>query len=97
MKPKHTDLDAHLALMDQLPLRTSCAFCGWSCEGSALECREKAVQHRLRAHPEAVKLTKRRRGNHKGYAQQRLTKTDWKEIYAERDKRAFLNGIEVAE
>jgi hypothetical protein len=95
LRPQHTHLDAHLALMDQLPLRTLCSFCGWSCEGTTLECREKAIEHRAQAHPDLVVRRRRPGGGLNSFRQPTLSKADWKEVYAERDRRAKLLGIDL--
>lgn len=81
--------------MDALPLRTLCALCGWIYEGTALDGREKATQHRLKAHPE-IKPTRRGPGrNLKSFRQPKLTTQDMTDILVARDKRAKLLGIEI--
>jgi hypothetical protein len=98
VRPQFTELEAHYSAMDLLPLKTLCAFCEWSCEGSALECRERAAQHRAKAHPEAVNTRTVRKGTHlKSFRQPKLKKKEMEEIYAERDKRAKLIGIEITD
>ena len=83
--------------MDALPLKTLCALCPWSYEGSALDGRERAAQHRALVHPE-LKVKRRRPGRHlKSFNQPKLNTQDWKEVYAERDKRAKLLGIEITD
>jgi hypothetical protein len=82
--------------MDSLPLRTLCSLCGWEYLGTALEGREQAVRHRAQAHPEIV-FKRKRPGRHlKSFVQPKLNKQDWLEVYAERDKRAKLLGIEIS-
>jgi hypothetical protein len=82
--------------MDALPLRTLCAFCEWSYEGSAADGRQEAVQHRLRAHPEAN--VKRRPTRHlQSFRQPRLSKEHWDEVQEERSKRAWLLGIDLVD
>jgi hypothetical protein len=48
------------ANIDNAPLTTRCALCDWSYEGTALEGRELAKNHRTEHHPD-VKQTRRRR------------------------------------
>lgn len=50
------------ALHDQTLTRTSCAFCSWAYEGTAVEGRELAKGHRRVAHPE-IKPVRRKRGS----------------------------------
>lgn len=48
---------------DLLPARALCCLCDWpGYEGTAIECRLAAAQHRADAHPQ-LKVQKRRRGN----------------------------------
>jgi hypothetical protein len=44
---------AHRDWADRQVTVSSCFFCSWTFEGSALEGREKAKAHRERKHPEA--------------------------------------------
>lgn len=82
--------------MDALPLRTLCALCGWVYEGSALDGREKSIQHRLKKHPD-LKVTRRRPPSHlKSFRHAKLKPLDVAEIYGERDKRAKLIGIDIS-
>ena len=95
MKPRHPNVEAEQAYRDALPCRTLCALCGWEYLGTALEGREKAAQHRRRRHPKLI-IQRRRPGRHLStFAQPKLKKEDWAEVYAERDKRAKLLGIEI--
>ena len=97
MRPQHPNVAEFEARMDALPLRTLCALCPWVYEGSALDGREKAAQHRSLAHPE-IRVKRRRPGRHlKSFHQPLLNKAEWGEVYAERDKRAALLGIEITE
>jgi len=52
---------AEQALADAKPTTSSCMFCDWTHEGTALECREEAKAHREREHPEACIRRPRRR------------------------------------
>ena len=98
MRPRFRELEAHFDAMDLMPLRTLCAFCGWSCEGSALECREKALQHRSEAHADMdLTPTKRKRNQLRRFRQPQMRKAEAEEVYAERDKRAKLIGIEITD
>jgi len=47
---------------DAAPMSTSCAFCDWTFEGTAGECRDEASAHRETAHPDAQNRVGRRRG-----------------------------------
>ena len=81
--------------MDALPVTQRCLFCRWKWSGIAAEGREKALQHRLQAHPELV-ISRRRPGRHlNSFRQAKLKKEDWADVFAERDKRAWLLGIEI--
>lgn len=95
MKPHHPGVLEYEARMDALPLRTSCTLCPWVFEGSALDGREKAAQHRSLSHPELVFKRKRPGTNLKSFRQPHLNKAEWKEVYEERDKRAKLLGIDL--
>jgi hypothetical protein len=57
---------AHQEWADGQVTTSSCAFCSWTFEGTALEGRERAKAHRERKHPEAC-IRKPRR-------QRRITK-----------------------
>ena len=96
-RPQFLELQAHLDAMDLIPLRTLCVFCEWSCEGTTAQCRESALQHRLQAHPDLIENTVRKRSHLKSFRQPRLKQNEWKEVYAERDKRAKLLGIEISD
>lgn len=81
--------------MDALPVTERCMFCNWEWQGTAAEGRTEALAHRLQAHPE-VKPPRRRPGRHlKSFNQPRLKKQDWDDVFAERDKRARLLGIDL--
>ena len=98
MRPQFRELEAHFSALDLLPLRTLCAFCEWSCEGSAVECREKAVQHRAEAHADMdLTPTKRKKSQLRSFRQPKLKRQEAEEIYAERDRRAKLIGIEISD
>jgi len=91
----HPNVEEEVRRMDALPLRTLCALCGWVYEGSALDGREKAIQHRLKKHPD-LKVTRRRPPSHlKSFRQSKLKPEDVQEIFTERDRRAKLLGIDV--
>jgi hypothetical protein len=61
-RPAH-ELDARFdAIRDQMPLTTRCAFCPWTFDGTALQGREQAAQHRLDEHP-SLRPARRRRNN----------------------------------
>ena len=96
MRPKHTNLEQYEALMDALPVKEACLFCEWEYLGTVLEGREEALAHRRAVHPERVKRRKHSR-NLMSFRQRRLDKEEQAEIYAERDKRARLLGIEISE
>lgn len=51
----------HEAWRDAQPVTTRCAFCLWTFEGTVLEAREAARQHRIVEHPEAARAKRRRR------------------------------------
>jgi hypothetical protein len=95
VRPKQTHLEEHLTLMDQLPLRTLCAFCGWTCEGTAAVCRERALQHRSRRHPEAIHKRRYNR-NLKSFRQPKLSEEQTTELNVERFKRARLTGVDLS-
>ena len=96
MRPKHPNMEAYDRQMDALPVREQCLFCTWRWEGTAAEGRIEALTHRLQAHPEVV-VKRRRPGRHlKSFRQPVLNKADWSEVYAERDKRAALLGIDLS-
>ena len=97
MRPKHPNCELYDAQMDALPIVERCLFCGWMWQGTAAEGRTEALAHRLQAHPE-VKVKRRRPGRHlKSFRQPVLKKEDWTDIYSERNKRAQLHGVDLAE
>jgi hypothetical protein len=51
-----------VAWRDSQPIVTSCAFCGWSFDGTAVEGRMAALRHREAEHPEAIVKRRRRKG-----------------------------------
>jgi hypothetical protein len=55
--------EEHQAWADQQTLTSSCAFCGWTHEGPALEVRESALKHREVEHPEACIRRPRPKGS----------------------------------
>ena len=79
---------------DRQPLVSRCVFCEWTYLGRAAEGREKALQHRTEAHPEAPAHSKIRRSRRSSGQMK-----DWEreEMEANRRKRAFLIGIDVVE
>jgi len=98
VRPRYPQLEAHLSALDLLPVKTLCAFCDWWCEGSALECRESAAEHRAEAHADRTFTRTLRKGSHlQSFRQPKLKKAEMEEIYAERDKRAKLIGIEITD
>lgn len=83
--------------MASLPIVERCLFCEWEWQGTAAEGQTEALTHRLQRHPE-IKYKRPRPGRHlKGFRQPKLQADDWKEVYAERDKRARLVGIEIVD
>jgi hypothetical protein len=77
------------------PVLSRCAFCEWTWEGPLSVGREKAVQHRLKAHPEVKPKRRRPMRNPRSYIQPELKREDVEEINAERRKRAYLIGVEI--
>lgn len=49
------------AFLDQQPLKTGCAFCDWTHDGTAAEGRTAARAHRAQEHPSAKNRVGRRR------------------------------------
>lgn len=96
MRPQHPNVEEYEARMDALPLRTLCALCEWVYEGNALDGREKAIQHRLKIHPEIKPKRRPPSRNLQSFRQPRLKTEDREEIFTERDKRAKLLGIDVS-
>lgn len=74
------------AFRDNAILTTSCAFCKWSYEGTALEGRELAKGHRRAEHPE-LKPAKRQRSSLQRFSGQK--QSEWR-----RD--GLANAAEVA-
>jgi hypothetical protein len=80
---------------DAARLITRCAFCRWRYTGTALEGRERALQHRLQAHPEA-RASRRRTNRHlTRYIQPAMSDEEEKEITDEIRRRAFLHGVDL--
>lgn len=88
------------AAYEQLPVVLRCAFCPtWSWEGETAEGREKALQHRTEAHPETFRIkSKRRKYPHlSSFRQSPMKQEQREEVYAERDRRARLHGLDITE
>lgn len=45
--------ESHQTWADEQLMTSSCAFCDWMFEGTAVECRDEARVHREEKHPEA--------------------------------------------
>lgn len=88
------------AAYERMPVVLRCAFCPeWRWEGECVEGREMALQHRREAHPETfrIKSKLRKRTHLSTFKQFAMKKDQREEIYAERDRRARLHGIDVSE
>lgn len=97
MRPRNNpNIELYEQQMDEIPVKERCLFCRWTFSGTAVEGRHAALAHRLEKHPE-VKPARRRPGRHlTSFRQAKLTAEDRADIYQERDKRAYLLGIEVS-
>ena len=81
---------------DRAKLVTRCAFCRWRYTGTALEGRERALQHRLEHHPEARRRTRYHKGRHLArYVQPPMSREEAEEVMVEVKRRAFLNGVDL--
>ena len=82
---------------DNQPATFSCAFCKWSFTGKVKDARAKAQAHREKKHPETLLVrSPRRRGRALStFRYARMDDQSIQEIEAERQKRAFLNGVEL--
>lgn len=94
-RPHHPNVIEEQRHFDSLPILERCLHCGWVWTGTAIEGRDRALEHRLQAHPE-IQPKRRRPGRHlKSFHQPNLTKADWVDINIERSKRARLNGLDL--
>jgi hypothetical protein len=84
------------AAFDSLPVVTRCMFCPWQWEGSALEGRTIALDHRLTAHPD-VRPRQRRHNRATFNPSFQLHPLDHEEIQTERVRRARLHGVTLEE
>ena len=88
------------AAWEQIPVVLRCAFCtDWAWEGPSGPGREIALQHRTEAHPETFRVkSKRRKQPHlSSFRQAAMKKDEREEVYAERDRRARLHGLDITE
>lgn len=84
--------------LDTTPLKITCGICGKIFEGQSLGVREKALAHRTKKHPETLIRRKHRRKSARALHTFRYTSMDddvKQEIQSEREKRAFLNGVNL--
>jgi len=81
---------------DAQEVLTRCALCGWEMHGTALESRQKAAEHRQRAHPEITPKRRRPGRNLQQFRAVDLNEEEVAEIDAARIKRAKLIGIELS-
>lgn len=93
---------SHQSWADEQSTTTSCAFCDWTHEGTALEGRELAIVHRKEKHPEACirkprmrrRISKRALRTAGEEEQISVDAAEAKRIRAERDEAAILAKIE---
>lgn len=81
---------------DAQEVLTRCALCGWEMYGTALESREKAAQHRQKAHPEITPKRRRPGRNLQQFRSVNLNDEEVAEIDAARIRRAKLIGIDFS-
>lgn len=94
-RPPHPNILEFEERMDALPVKEMCLFCDWEFEGTVAEGRTAALRHRRRHHRARCKPRRLSR-NLKSFHQPKLHKEQEDEIMAERDKRAFLIGIDLS-
>jgi hypothetical protein len=84
---------------EAMPLKALCAFCDWSFEGPTAKSREEALKHRTKKHPETLNYRRSRKQQRKlsSFRYVSLDQQDIKEVEEERKRRAFLNGIDLAQ
>ena len=97
MRPRHTAIEEFEAAIDLLPVRERCLWCDWSWDGMAGEGRTEAIRHRLSAHPEVQPSVRKHGRNLRSFRQPKLHKEQWNEIYAERERRARLMGVDLSD
>jgi hypothetical protein len=89
-----------IAHYEAQPIHLTCAFCSWKFDGTVLKGRAAALKHREKKHPETFDIPRRKRRSARTLTHFRYTNIDSQsiaEIEEERKKRAFLNGVEIAE
>ena len=92
----------HQFWADGQVVTSSCAFCDWTHEGTALEGREEAKKHREKEHPEACirkprmrrRISKQKLRSASEEEQISVDAAEARRIRAERDEAAILAKIE---
>ena len=75
---------------------TRCAFCpNWFHIGSAVEGRQRGLEHRREVHPEIKAKTRRTVGQLKKIRPINMSKEESDEIILARKRRAYLIGVDI--
>ncbi len=90
------------AWADAQVMTSSCAFCGWTVEGTALDCREEALKHRQKKHPEACilkprlrrRISKKKNRSAAEEAQIAVDTAEARRVRAQREQEEMLAKIE---
>lgn len=91
-------LQAEQERMASQPLKGGCEPCGLEWEGTVEEVLKLSLEHRQESHPETLKARRRKSVRTlSSFRSQRMDDESKDEIEQERQKRAFLIGIDLRE